>query len=286
MTNGQRMLICRVRSDQSDALLGRLAVAGASGFELRDRQVDAAIPSGEVEVLTYGSPELIDSLAACASQFSVLLAPPVRAAVEAVDWAEAWKVHFEPIRVSPRLAVVPSWHDDEPEDGVIALRIDPGAAFGTGQHATTILVLRALDQLAAEAPIGDFADIGCGTGILALAARRLGAGALWLVENDRLALDIARSNLAIARVDEPLRFELLDRPRTARRFDTVVANILAPVLIELAPDLDRLVAPGGQLLLSGLLTNQIDEVIHEFLLLGRTIFRSSSEGEWALLWLR
>ena len=188
--------------------------------------------------------------------------------------------------MSPRLALVPSWRDDDPGDGVIALRIDPGAAFGTGRHATTCLVLRALDQLAAEGQIGDFADIGCGTGILALAARRLGAAALLLIENDPDALDIARQNMALAQLDGVVEFDLLERPRSERRFDTVVANILAPVLIAIAEDLDQLVAPGGQLFLSGLLTEEIDAVMSKFLPLGRTIFRCESEGEWALLWLR
>jgi len=287
-TGGQamdRMLRCRVREAESDALQGLLFLAGAEGFERRDATV-APLPVGEVELITYGEVEALERLRAAAEGFEGLLAPPELSAAPKVDWAEAWKVHFKPLRISPRLVVAPSWESVEVEEGLRVISVDPGSAFGTGQHATTALCLRALDQLAAEGGIGRFADIGCGTGILAIGASLMGGESPWLTENDPLALDVAQENLEALGMADQVTMTCCERPTSERRFDTVVANILAPVLIDLADELVALVAPGGQLLLSGLLVSQIDEVEAPFLARGMSRWRLNTEGEWALLWLR
>jgi ribosomal protein L11 methyltransferase len=164
--------------------------------------------------------------------------------------------------------------------------MDPGSAFGTGQHATTALCLRALDQIAASGGIGSLADIGCGTGILAIGADLLGAGPIWMVDNDPLALTVAGENLDNMGMRDRILMECQDEPSHPQRFNTVVANILAPVLIRLAVQLSACVEDQGRLLLSGLLYSQIDDVEAEYLALGWHRTALSCEGEWALLWLQ
>ena len=279
------MLCLRLRAEQADAAQGILLLAGAEGFEWRDTGIDGTIPDGEVQLITYGDRDELSRWAAAAEQAPGLLAPPALMEIDSIDWAEAWKVHFKPLRLSPRLAVVPSWEDWSPPAGVQIIPMDPGSAFGTGQHATTALCLRALDQIAAEDQIGDLADIGCGTGILAIGAHLLGAGHLWMTDNDPMAVAVAGENLEAMDLLARVELDCAELPIHERRFDTVVANILAPVLIRLAPQLSALTASGGRLLLSGLLVTQIEQVEAEFRALGWQRARLNCEGEWALLWL-
>ena len=142
------MLRCRVRAEDADLAQGVLALLGAEGFELRDAEVDAAVPDGEVWILVYGDDAPIAQLAQDASSFERWLAPPELESIASVDWAEAWRVYFSPLRLSPRLAVVPSWEEWTPPKGVFVIPVDPGSAFGTGQHETTALCAQAIDQIA------------------------------------------------------------------------------------------------------------------------------------------
>ncbi|MEO7402068.1 MAG: 50S ribosomal protein L11 methyltransferase [Burkholderiales bacterium] len=171
------------------------------------------------------------------------------------DWVERVRAQFEPIRISERLWIVPSWR--EPVDtNAINLVLDPGLAFGTGSHPTTQLCLRWLEEVVhgGESVI----DYGCGSGILALAAAKFGAGRIVGVDIDPTAVASARANAAENRVSAE--FQTSDRPLVAPA-DIVVANILANPLKVLAPALARLVVPGGRLALAGLLAEQADELV-------------------------
>jgi ribosomal protein L11 methyltransferase len=280
------MLRLHTTISQLDSLQGWLFLAGAEGVETRDHSTDKSIPKDRAQLLTYGDEEAMNALASDLEERSELVERPEVLPVQEIDWAEAWKVHFKALRLSPRLAVVPSWEDWPAPEGVHVIRMDPGSAFGTGQHATTALCLRALDQIAASGGIGSLADIGCGTGILAIGADLLGAGPIWMVDNDPLAVTVAAENLDNMGMRERVVLECQDEPSHPRRFDTLVANILAPVLIRLAARLSACVTDEGCLLLSGLLYSQIDEVESEYLALGWRRAALSCEGEWALLWLR
>ena len=185
-------------------------------------------------------------------------------AIEAVnvvrdqDWVRATQAQFDPIPVGRRLLVVPSWHLDEAlkrQDGRVTLVIDPGLAFGTGSHPTTRMCLEWLDQadLAGKRVI----DYGCGSGILAIAAARLGAAQVIGIDIDPQALASAQDNARINRVAVAVQSSSDMMPAPA---DVVVANILSNPLKLLAPMLVSLVAPGGVILLSGVLERQIDEV--------------------------
>jgi ribosomal protein L11 methyltransferase len=171
------------------------------------------------------------------------------------DWVRLTQAQFDPIQISPRLWIVPSWHAS-PDPEAISLALDPGLAFGTGSHPTTRLCLQWLE--ASVAPGVSVLDYGCGSGILALAASKLGAATVVGVDIDPRAVDAARDNAR--KNDVTARFFDCATPVTGE-FDLVVANILANPLKSLAPALVSHVRHGGQLALSGLLDTQIDEMI-------------------------
>lgn len=177
--------------------------------------------------------------------------------VDDQDWVRLTQSQFEPIPVGQRLLILPSWHAAEAaaSEGRQALIIDPGLAFGTGSHPTTRLCLEWLDE--ADLDGKRLIDYGCGSGILAIAAARLGAGEVTGIDIDPQALLSARENAVLNRVrlttfsgEDPL-------PAPA---DIVMANILSTPLKLLAPILSALVAPGGRLVLSGVLERQVEEV--------------------------
>ncbi|HRF72563.1 MAG TPA: 50S ribosomal protein L11 methyltransferase [Accumulibacter sp.] len=171
------------------------------------------------------------------------------------DWVRVTQAQFEPIRVSERLWIVPSWHQ-APDPGAIVLVLDPGMAFGTGSHPTTRLCLEWLERCVA--PGQSVLDYGCGSGILAIAAARLGATEVLGVDIDPQAVSASISNAERNRVGA--RFQNAERA-LAGQFDIVVANILANPLKVLAPAICAHVRPGGSLALSGILCEQADELI-------------------------
>ncbi len=173
------------------------------------------------------------------------------------DWERVWMDRFKPLRFGQRLWVCPSWLTP-PDPGAVTIILDPGLAFGTGTHATTALCL---EWLARQSLAGQtLADYGCGSGILAIAALKLGARRAYGVDCDPQALAVSRENAARNAVAE--RLELLTPETLAPGLcvDVVQANILAGPLMALAGVLTRLVRPGGRLVLSGLLAEQVDEV--------------------------
>ena len=197
-------------------------------------------------------------------------------AVDDRDWLRATQDQFRPVRISPRLWIVPSWHA-APDPQALNIALDPGSAFGTGTHPTTRLCLRWLEThvRGGETVI----DFGCGSGILAIAALKLGAGAACGVDIDEEALLAARSNAMQNRVRA--RFvAAADEIREPAQF--VVANILANPLAVLAPLLAKLTAPGGRVALSGIFAEQADEVRAAYLEWFEIDAIERDEG-WALL---
>lgn len=200
--------------------------------------------------------ELPRRIAAACNAIGIDRSPPI--SIEEVaeqNWVQLTQSQFEPIRINPRLWIVPSWHA-APDPAAINLLLDPGMAFGTGSHPTTRLCL---EWLCANLQGGEtLLDYGCGSGILAIAAARLGAGQVLGVDIDDSALLVARDNAAANQVKLELRHS---RAKLDETFDRVVANILTNPLCLLAPLLASRVAVGGRLALSGILEPQADEVI-------------------------
>lgn len=177
------------------------------------------------------------------------------ARVEEQNWVQLTQAQFDPIRISDRLWIVPSWHTS-PDPAAINLVLDPGMAFGTGSHPTTRLCLEWLER--EVTPGCSVLDYGCGSGILAIAAARLGAATVAGVDIDPQAVSAARDNAERNRVQA--RFEDSAAP-LAGEYDRVVANILANPLRVLAPAICAHVRPGGKLALSGILAEQAAEIM-------------------------
>lgn len=194
------------------------------------------------------------------------------------DWVRVWMDRWQPLCFGANLWVVPSWLMP-PDPNAVNLILDPGMAFGTGTHATTGLCL---EWLAAHPPRGlDVIDYGCGSGILAIAALKLGARAALGTDTDPQALTTARENADRNLVADRLTLGLPDALPAAATADVVLANILAPALVALAPRLAALTRAGGTLLLSGLLAHQTHEVQTAYA--ATFSFEQVVRDDWALL---
>lgn len=176
--------------------------------------------------------------------------------VEDADWVRITQAQFQPVRVSDRLWIVPTWHEPPAGDTAINIRLDPGVAFGTGSHPTTHLCLQWLDANVKDGQ--SVLDYGCGTGILAIAAKKVGAGSVLGTDIDPQAVEAAVDNAKAN--DAPATF-VLPKDMPEGTFDIVVANILSNPLKLLAPALLARVKPQGHLVLSGVLARQAQEVI-------------------------
>ncbi|MHB0774402.1 50S ribosomal protein L11 methyltransferase [Halomonas sp. WWR20] len=177
------------------------------------------------------------------------------------DWEREWMDGFAPLKMGERLWIVPSWHA-APEPDAVNLLLDPGLAFGTGTHPTTALCLQWLDGL--ELTDCRVLDFGCGSGILAIAALKLGASHAIGTDIDPQALQASRDNAERNAIDEPDLALCYPEQLPKATYDVVIANILAGPLVELAPTIATQVAPGAKLALSGILEHQADEVLEAY----------------------
>ncbi len=194
-------------------------------------------------------------------------------------WRDAWRVHFKPSRVGARLVVRPSWEEVRPFPGEVVVTIDPGRAFGSGIHETTRLVLREIDR---HVRAGDrVLDVGTGSGILAVAALLLGAKRARAIDIDPDAISVALENARLNGVASRIAVGTTAVGRVRGVFDLVLANIQADVLATLAPAITARVAPGGTLVLSGVLRDQTDAVRAAF---PDLVLRFVAvEGEWVAI---
>lgn len=207
----------------------------------------------------------------------------LRRRVAEEDWAHAWKQYFKPQRIGERLVVKPSWEPFVPGPDDVILELDPGMAFGTGLHATTRLCLRALETHLR--PGMTVADVGTGSGILAVAAAKLGAAFVTATDNDPLAVGIARENAARNGVSSLVAVaEAQDPP--AGPFDIVLANILPDVILGMADALAASVAPGGWLIASGIIHARAADVRDGLSARGMAVVETPEEGDWVAVLAR
>ncbi len=212
------------------------------------------------------------------------------------DWSLSWKQHWEPDPVGQRLLILPAWLELPPEHAERHLiRMDPGSAFGTGSHPTTRLCLEAIEQLSDErgGSLGPIrvADLGCGTGILGIAALLEGASSVAAADTDSLAVRATRDNAVVSGFAEQFQVDLGSIERLAellegRPADLLLCNILAPVIEALCPAFDTVLAPGGFGLLSGLLVSQatrLQEVLAEQ---GWSAELTAQQSQWGLMTIR
>lgn len=261
-----------VDSTQAEPLSDALMEAGALSVSLEDADAGTADetplfgepdhPSAELwphsiaVVLLAADADVAETLRAAAVNAGV--AVPLDYTVETVaeqDWVRLTQSQFDPIPISPRLWIVPTWHE-APDSSALNLKLDPGLAFGTGSHPTTRLCLRWLDaQLRGGETLLDY---GCGSGILAIAAVKLGAGRVDGVDIDPQAVTASRDNAALNEVEAHFG---LPGELAAGEYDVVVANILTNPLKAMAPLLAGRVRAGGTLVLSGILAEQAEDVM-------------------------
>ncbi len=203
------------------------------------------------------------------------------------DWANSWKEHFKPTRIGRRLVIKPSWESFAAESGDVVLELDPGMAFGTGTHATTRLCLEALERLIYTDQAlsrGDAVlDVGCGSGVLGIAAALFGAARVVAIDIDPIAITVTTENAAINGVSNVLAASVTPLAEVGAEYSLVVANILAEALVQMSRLLTDRVVAGGFLILSGILVEREAFVIAGFSPLPLTLHEVTREDEWCCI---
>lgn len=201
------------------------------------------------------------------------------------DWAESWKKYFHVEKVGSRIVIQPSWESYEPQPQEVVLRLDPGTAFGTGTHPTTIMCLQALERLVR--PGMKIFDVGTGSGVLAMAAMKLGAGQVTAVDSDGAALQVARENIGQNGLADAITVKESDlMAQVEGRADLVTANIIADVIIRLFADIDAHLEPGGVLLASGIIADRAADVKEAAKAHGFAVVEERAEKEWRFMVFR
>jgi ribosomal protein L11 methyltransferase len=204
------------------------------------------------------------------------------AKVREEDWANSWKAYYKTIKPGKKIVIKPSWESYQQAEGELVIELDPGMAFGTGTHATTIMCLKALEHCVFGGEI--VFDIGTGSGILSIAAAKLGAQKVSAVDIDEVAVTTAKSNVelnGVGHLAEVMKGNLLDC--VTGTADIVVANIVADVIISVAPDAAKAVRTGGVFIASGIIAPRADEVIEKVTGYGFKIIETDRDGDWVCL---
>mgnify|MGYP006294111671 CR=1 FL=1 len=203
--------------------------------------------------------------------------------VDEQDWAESWKAHFHPVKISEKIVVKPTWRQYTPQNREMVIELDPGMAFGTGTHPTTALCLRLVERYVRPG-IG-FLDIGTGSGILLIAAAKLGAARLLGTDCDPVAVSIAEQNLRLNQI-RPERFSLasgnLVEP-VSEKFDLAAANILTNTIVPMIPEIPRLLEKEGIFIASGITAENTETVTDALAEHGFDILEVLIADEWAAI---
>jgi ribosomal protein L11 methyltransferase len=283
-------------------VLARFAYSGVmmeQGVKYMDDE-DAGTPTGPIIVRAYL--EMNDQIEGTRrkleeSLYYLGMIQPLPAAsykqIADQNWIDAWKQHYKPILIGERLVIVPAWMES-PASSRIAIKIDPGMAFGTGTHPTTQLCLELMEKAIFDPRLSKnelrVIDIGCGSGILSIAAVKLGAKSALGVDTDADSITNARENAATNGIGNELILdtgsvqEILEGRFLFHQAPLVVANILAPVIIRLFDaGLAELIEEGGMILLSGILEEQVQSVIEAGHAQGLTMIERRQMGDWVAL---
>ncbi len=205
------------------------------------------------------------------------------------NWGEQWKKYFKPIRVSNNIIVKPTWERYTPSSRDIVIEIDPGMAFGTGQHASTRMCIEAIeDVMMKDRSIKEWKvlDVGCGTGILGITAAKIGAQDVICVDIDRKAVEIAGENAAINNVESSLRISNKNVATINEPRNLIIANLTAKLLLNLRPHLIQLLLPEGYMIISGIIELDAKNIEEHFSIDSLTIYKVVTEKEWVCYVLR
>jgi len=288
-------------------ILSRVAPGGVSvepGYRLTDEGLGAVVDAGRPATvrayLPARDPRAVREAVAAAdralghlSAFGLReIGALVTTVVHDSDWASAWKRHVRVMRIGRRIVIRPTWRRHRRAPGDVGIAMDPGLAFGTGLHPTTRLCLAGIERWADDGLLSRGAaadgharllDVGCGSGVLAIAAGLLGAGEMVGVDTDPIAIEATLANAGRNRLRRRVRAWQGTVPTGAAPFDLVAANLIASVLVALAPRLRDELRPGGRLLASGIFVDREGDVRSALAAAGLAILRREAEGDWVAL---
>jgi len=208
------------------------------------------------------------------------------------DWSETWKSFFKPLIIGKKIVVKPTWETYEQKPGQVVIEIDPGQAFGTGKHPSTALCLEIIELILSKSsrkksdPVTSVLDVGTGSGILGIAAALLGARRVLGLDIDPQALEVAEENLRRNGVEGIMSVSSTPLHRLDEIYDLVIANLTAPVINQMAASLSSCVSPKGWLVLSGILNEQMEEVVKSFQARYFNMIESWSSEEWLAILLK
>ena len=276
-------------AETAEVVTNRLWELGAVGV------VEEALPDGAALRAFFppGTPAaaLAADLRDYLTQLAALEASGAAASVAVVPlpeepWADAWRAHFRPVPVGRRLLVCPPWEAAPPADGRSIVLIEPGRAFGTGGHGSTRTCLELLERALAATPVAHVLDVGCGSGVLAIAAARLGVSRVDAIDVDPDAVSATEDNARRNGVADRVRGAVASAEEwSGGAAPLMVANLLAAAHATLAPRLATLVSPGGRLIAGGLLTHEVPVVAGAFAAEGCWLAEVAEHEGWAALLL-
>ena len=200
------------------------------------------------------------------------------------DWANSWKAYYKPIKIGERIVIVPAWEKYTAEPDEIVVRMDPGMAFGTGTHETTRLVIKLLEKYIKHGM--RVADVGCGSGILAICASKLGAGECKAYDIDPVAVKVANENIkdsGLTNVTCDVSDLLKQVDKSGGTYDVICANIVADIIIRMMPDVGALMDENSVILASGIIVERSEDVINGFAEHGFKIVERIDENGWCAL---
>lgn len=195
------------------------------------------------------------------------------------DWENSWKDYFDILNIGEKFVIVPTWREYENEEDKYVINIDPGMAFGTGGHETTSLCIKNLEKYVK--PHDNVIDVGCGSGILSIAASYLTDGNLKAVDLDKLAVDVSRENFALNNLENRIEVEEASLlTKETKKYDVIVANILAHIIELMLEDAYKLLEDGGYFITSGIIKDKKDELLEKMLQQGFKLVEETSDNEW------
>ena len=195
------------------------------------------------------------------------------------DWENSWKDYFDILNIGEKFVIVPTWREYENEENKYVINIDPGMAFGTGGHETTSLCIKNLEKYVK--PHDNIIDVGCGSGILSIVASYLTDGEIKAVDLDKLAVDVSRENFALNNLENRITVEEASLlTKETKKYNVIVANILAHIIELMLDDAYKLLEDGGYYITSGIIKDKKDELLEKMLERGFKLVEETSDNEW------